>query len=81
MKINMTRTESGSEDGVTIREFGPGVVDVSESLAREFIAMGAVEAVAAKHGDEMPDPAPVEVAEGAAVNHPRQNKPRKHKGA
>ena len=73
MKIYMSRAERGSEDGFTIREYGPGEVDVSEDLAREFIAMGAT-AAPDKHGNEVAEPKPVEMEGEAAVHHPRKTK-------
>lgn len=78
MKINMSRAERGSENGVTIKVYGPGVVDIAESLAQAFIDMGIASvaddnAPHGPHGSEMKAPQPLEV-NGPAVEHPRQKR-------
>lgn len=57
MKIHMTQSEYGAEDGVTVRLYGPGEVDIEESLAFAFIGMGIAKAI---HENEMEEPKPIE---------------------
>lgn len=77
MKIIMTSPERGSEDGVTIRVFGPGEVDIVDSLARDFIIMGIASKVEGSDKREVSEPRPVEVASGNPAEHPRRGRPKK----
>lgn len=77
MKIIMTTSERGSEDGVTIRVFGPGEVDIVDSLARDFIIMGIAHMAEGSDEREVSEPRPVEVASGNPAEHPRRRRPKK----
>lgn len=59
MKIRMIRSELGAEDGVTVRLYGPGEIDIAESLAVVFIEMGIAEVI---HENEMEEPKPSEMS-------------------
>lgn len=70
MKINMHTPYKGSVDGVNLIMYGPGEVDLPDSLAKAFILIGVATEITGTHPDEMDQPKPVEIA--STTHHPRK---------